>query len=88
MFSCSTSNADRDRLQAGGNLAILESHVQKDLYFTIWKTLWDEGLRDDHLLTGKWIAEAYLTKLQDREKRKKARTQKKKARVQKKKRSR
>src|SRR5262249_24823379 len=85
MFQCKLSPADTRRLQEGGNTAITEDHAQQGLYATIAKTLWHEGLRDDHIYEGKVFVRAYCAKQKNHAERKQARVRKKKARAEKKK---
>jgi hypothetical protein len=88
MFDCRTPVANKRRLQEGGTAAIIGDHAEEGLYATIWKTLWEEGLRDYHVQDGKAAAQAYGDKLRSQAKRKEARAQKKQKRAQKKKRAR
>jgi hypothetical protein len=70
MFHCKLPSADEKRLKEGGNIAIIEDHARKGRYATIWKSLWDEGLRDCDVENGKATAWAYCDKLKNQADRK------------------
>jgi hypothetical protein len=68
-------------------MAILNDHHQEGMYNSIWRALWEEGLRDYDVFEGKRSAHSYGRKLRrqaesriGRARRKIARARKKKGR--------
>jgi hypothetical protein len=66
MFGCSTPDATGFYLQEAGTRAILQDRRQNGLYARIWRSLWEEGLRDRGAVEGKQAARRYVEKLRRR----------------------